>query len=84
MENNTLLSLHYLHHTKENYEKMCQRMKVILGCQDVWDIIDKGYTKTINEETLFQNEKDVLMKTRKNDQHTFMINILSCLPLMFK
>ncbi|KAH0745848.1 hypothetical protein KY285_007505 [Solanum tuberosum] len=42
-------------------------MKVILGYQDDWDIVDKGYTKPANEETLSSNEKEVLLKTRKKD-----------------
>ncbi|KAH0773391.1 hypothetical protein KY290_010528 [Solanum tuberosum] len=44
-------------------------MKVILGSQDVWDIVDKGYTKPVNEEALSSNENEVLLKTRKKDQH---------------
>ena len=43
-------------------------MKAILGSQDVWDIVDKGYTKPSNEETLPLNEKEVLLKTIKKDQ----------------
>ena len=43
-------------------------MKVILGSQDVWDIIDKRYTKPKNEEIFPSNEKEVLLKTRKKDQ----------------
>ena len=42
-------------------------MKAILGSQDVWDIVDKGYTKPANEETFPSNEKEVLLKTRKKD-----------------
>ncbi|KAG5572310.1 hypothetical protein H5410_062076, partial [Solanum commersonii] len=48
-------------------------MKVILGSQDVWDIVDKGYTKPVNEETLSSTENEVLLKTRKKDQHNLTL-----------
>ncbi|XP_015168950.1 uncharacterized protein [Solanum tuberosum] len=64
--------------TRENYEKWCLRMKAIFGSQDVWDIVDKGYTKPVNEETLPSNEKKVLLKTRKKDQQALTL-IHQCL-----
>ena len=68
MTNNSSLSFQYPRLTREKYEKWCLLMKAILGSQDVWDIVDKGYTRTTNEETLSSNEKGVLLKTRKKDQ----------------
>ena len=53
-------------------------MKVILGSQDVWDIIDKRYTKPKNEEIFPSNEKEVLLKTRNKDQQAFTL-----IPSMF-
>ncbi|XP_070052949.1 uncharacterized protein [Nicotiana tomentosiformis] len=53
-------------------------MKAILGSQDVWEIVDRGYAKTDNEEALPQNEKDVLAKTRKKDQQALTL-IHQCL-----
>ncbi|XP_070036963.1 uncharacterized protein [Nicotiana tomentosiformis] len=43
-------------------------MKVILGSEDVWEIVDRWYAKLDNEEALPQNEKDVLAKIKKKDQ----------------
>ena len=43
-------------------------MKAIVGSQDIWDIVYKGYTRPANEETLPSNENDVLLKTRKKNQ----------------
>uniref|UniRef100_M1DYX9 Copia-type polyprotein n=1 Tax=Solanum tuberosum TaxID=4113 RepID=M1DYX9_SOLTU len=53
-------------------------MRVILGSQDIWDIVDKGYTKPANEENLSSNEKEVLLKTRKKDQQALTL-IHQCL-----
>ncbi|XP_019236670.1 PREDICTED: uncharacterized protein LOC109216909 [Nicotiana attenuata] len=60
MTTNGPLSFQYPRLTKDNYEKWCLRMKAILGSQDVWEIVDRGYAKPDNEEALPQNEKDVL------------------------
>ncbi|KAL3326003.1 hypothetical protein AABB24_036956 [Solanum stoloniferum] len=53
-------------------------MKVSIGSQDVWDIVDKGYTKPVNEETLSLNGKEVLLKKKKKDQQALAL-IHKCL-----
>ncbi|XP_070002651.1 uncharacterized protein [Nicotiana sylvestris] len=78
MANNGLLSFQYPRLTKDNYEKWCLRMKAILGSQDVWEIVDRGYAKPDNEEALPQTEKEVLAKTRKKDQQALTL-IHQCL-----
>ncbi|XP_070002253.1 uncharacterized protein [Nicotiana sylvestris] len=78
MANNDPLSFQYPRLTKDNYEKLCLRMKAILGSQDVWEIVDRGYAKPDNEEALPQNEKLVLAKTRKKDQQALTL-IHQCL-----
>ncbi|XP_070057543.1 uncharacterized protein [Nicotiana tomentosiformis] len=73
MANNGMLSFQYPYLTKDNYEKWCLRMKAIVGSQDVWEIVDRGYAKFDNEEALPQNKKDVLAKTRKKDQQAIKL-----------
>ncbi|KAH0729418.1 hypothetical protein KY289_000606 [Solanum tuberosum] len=76
MANNSPLSFQYPRLTRENYEKWCLRMKVILGSQDVWDIVDKGYTKPANEETLSSNEKKVADATTSKEAWEILQNSL--------
>ncbi|XP_059658420.1 uncharacterized protein LOC132304706 [Cornus florida] len=64
--------------TKDNYENWCIRMKEILGAQDVWEIVSKGYDKPKDETTLSQAEKDILQAMRKKDQKAVM-TIHQCL-----
>ncbi|XP_070018817.1 uncharacterized protein [Nicotiana sylvestris] len=78
MTNNGPLSFQYPRLPKDNYEKWFLRMKAILGSQDVWEIVDRGYAKPDNEEALPQTEKEVLAKTRKKDQQALTL-IHQCL-----
>ena len=41
-------------------------MKALLGSQDVWEIVNKGYTSPIEE-------KDALVKIKKKDQQTLAL-----------
>ena len=43
-------------------------MKVILGAQGVWEIVEKGYVEPENEEKLEAAQKEELENKRKKDQ----------------
>ncbi|KAK2988828.1 hypothetical protein RJ640_022539 [Escallonia rubra] len=48
-------------------------MKAILGSQDVWEVVDKGFTEPQSEATLSATQKEALQATRRKDQKALAI-----------
>ncbi|XP_010540200.1 PREDICTED: uncharacterized protein LOC104814053 [Tarenaya hassleriana] len=71
-------SYQYPRLTKTNYEKWCLRMKALLDYNEVWEIVEKGYEKTEDEESLSQPQMKALSESRKKDKHTLTL-IHQCL-----
>ena len=56
--------------TGNNYEYWSLTMKALFRGQDVWEIVQQGYAKLVDQTTynnLTQAEKDVLREHRKKD-----------------
>ena len=73
MASNNLSSFQFSRLTKKNYNTWSLRMNALFGSQDVWEIVDKGYTSPIDEVSLSQEEKDALAKIKKKDQYAFAL-----------
>ncbi|XP_050919439.1 uncharacterized protein LOC127136982 [Lathyrus oleraceus] len=58
--------------TKNNYDNWSIKMKVLLGAQDVWDIVEKGF-KEKDEASLSQGVKETLKESRKRDKKALFL-----------
>ncbi|RDX61378.1 hypothetical protein CR513_60401, partial [Mucuna pruriens] len=46
----------------------CCRMKALLGFQDAWEVVKKGYTLSKDDTILSKHDKEIIVKTKKKDQ----------------
>ncbi|XP_058745954.1 uncharacterized protein LOC131618815 [Vicia villosa] len=58
--------------TKNNYDNWSIKMKALLGSQDVWDVVEKGF-KEQDEASLSQGAKDTLKESRKRDKKALFL-----------
>ncbi|XP_077222978.1 uncharacterized protein LOC143856599 [Tasmannia lanceolata] len=52
----------------KKYENWCIQMKALLGSQDLWDVVENGYTEPENESALTNAQKEALKTLRKKDK----------------
>ncbi|XP_050896146.1 uncharacterized protein LOC127102864 [Lathyrus oleraceus] len=57
---------------KNNYENWSIKMETLLGAQDVWDIIEKGF-KEQDETSLSQGVKETFKESRKRDKKSIFL-----------
>ncbi|XP_058760492.1 uncharacterized protein LOC131633828 [Vicia villosa] len=58
--------------TKNNYDNWSIKMKALLGSQDVWGVVEKGF-KEQDEASLSQGVKDTLKESRKKDKKSLFL-----------
>nr|XP_019702336.1 uncharacterized protein LOC109505004 [Elaeis guineensis] len=54
--------------TNTNYENWSIHMKALLGSQDIWDIVERGYEEAREAYTLTVQQREVLRDKRKKDK----------------
>ncbi|XP_061341938.1 uncharacterized protein LOC133288237 [Gastrolobium bilobum] len=54
--------------TKSNYDNWSIKMKALLGSQDVWEVVEKGYDEPKEGVTLSQTQRDSFKDSRKRDK----------------
>ena len=59
--------------TKLNYDNWSIQMCVLLGAQDVWELVETGYTESVAAATFAANELKVLKEARKKDKTTLYL-----------
>ncbi|GJR47637.1 retrovirus-related pol polyprotein from transposon TNT 1-94 [Tanacetum coccineum] len=59
--------------TKLNYDNWIIQMRMLLDAQDVWELVESGYTKPVAAATLVGNELKVLKRTYKKDNTTLYL-----------
>jgi hypothetical protein len=60
------------------------RMKVSLGLEDLWEIIDKDYMELENKRSLSQTQNNSLQSTKKKDGKAIMSSINAWMMACYK
>nr|XP_048330578.1 uncharacterized protein LOC125422563 [Ziziphus jujuba var. spinosa] len=73
MDNNGMVPFQVPTLNKNNYDNWNIKIKALLGAQDVWEIVEKGYVEIENEVSLSQNQRDSLRDSRERDKKAFYL-----------
>lgn len=72
--NNTVMSQlpHFPRLDGKNYNYWSIQMKVLLGTQELWDIVETGYEEPAEGATLTAAQTNKLGENRKKDRRAFI------------
>nr|XP_028954364.1 uncharacterized protein LOC114823153 [Malus domestica] len=68
MASNAMAAFQVLVLDNNNFDNWSIKMKAFLGAHDVWEVVEKGYTKPEDEATMSQPQKESLKDSRKRDK----------------
>jgi hypothetical protein len=51
------------------YDNWCIKMKALLGAHDVWEVVEKGYKKSQDVDSLTQTQRDTLKDSTHMQYH---------------
>jgi hypothetical protein len=55
------------------YDNWCIKMMALLGAHDVWEVVEKGYTESQDEDSLTKAQRDSLKDSRKRDKKALFL-----------
>ena len=55
------------------YDNWCIKMMALLGAHDVWEVVEKGYTESQDEDSLTKAQRDALKDSRKRDKKALFL-----------
>jgi len=56
------------------YDNWCIKMMALLGVHDVWEVVEKGYKESQDEDSLTKAQRDTLKDSRKRDKKALFLS----------
>ena len=71
--NNNNSQFHIPRLTKQNYDLWCIQYKALLRSQELWELVEDGYTEPREDAVMSNAERQALRESRKKDNKALFI-----------